>query len=467
MRKWIRRSRATAAGLATVMGIGVLAGCSTGGGETAPDNRIVVWSQENLPPRMAATQKIVDRFEEESGIEVELVGVDEGQLPQLIMSAAAAGKLPDVIGAVPMGQVWQMYSNDLLDTEVAGDIVEGLGPRTFDANALRLTSEGTTRLAVPSDSWLQLLAYRKDRLDAAGLPAPDTYDRLLDAAEALDVRGRDAISVATDPGDVFTQQSFESLALANGCRLVDEGGDVLLDSAACRTSFELYDRLGRTYGAPGTQSVDSTRATYFSGKSSMIVWSSFLLDELAGLRDDALPSCSECADDKGFLAGNTGIVTAMQGPDGAEPAQFGEVTSWAVTKTAEKEASEKFITYMMGEGYEDWFGMAPEGKIPVRAGTAAEPDRFQRAWRASEVGVDTRRPMNEVYPDALLDQLADGVGDMKRWGVTEGQGALVGATNGELPVPKALGAMTSGQISPREAAREADEEVTALQKSLQ
>ncbi len=56
---------------------------------------------------------------------------------------------------------------------------------------------------------------------------------------------------------------------------------------------------------------------------------------------------------------------------------------------------------------------------------------------------------------------------MKRWGITEGQGALVGATNGELPVPKALGAMTSGQISPGEAAREADEEVSALQKSLQ
>lgn len=467
MRKWIRRSRATAAGLVAMASIGLLAGCSPSQGPAAPDNKITVWSQENLPPRMAATNRIIDRFEKETGIEVELVGVDEGQLPQLIMSAAAAGKLPDVIGAVPMGQVWQMYGNGLLDTDVSEQIVRSLGSSTFDANALRLTADEGTQLAVPSDAWLQLLVYRQDQLRQAGLPAPDTYDKLLKAAAALDGKGRDGISVATDPGDVFTQQSFENLALANGCRLVDAGGDVRLDSPECRRAFTTYDRLGRTYGAPGTQSVDSTRATYFAGKSSMIVWSSFLLDELAGLRDDALPSCEECKKDKEFLSRNSGVVTALSGPDGSGPAQFGEITSWAVTRTAETDASRKFIEYMMDKGYEDWFGMAPEGKIPVRAGTADDPQRYQRAWRASEAGVDTRKPMNQVYSDALLDQLADGVSNMKRWGITEGHGALVGATNGELPVPKAIGAMTSGQISPGEAAREADEEVTALQKSLQ
>ncbi len=56
---------------------------------------------------------------------------------------------------------------------------------------------------------------------------------------------------------------------------------------------------------------------------------------------------------------------------------------------------------------------------------------------------------------------------MRRWGITQGEGALVGATNGELPVPKAIGAMTSGQSAPSEAARDADEEVAALKKSLQ
>ncbi|MDQ0989185.1 ABC transporter substrate-binding protein [Streptomyces sp. V3I7] len=461
------RSKATAIGLAVSLGAGLLSGCS-GDAMAKPDNKITVWSQENLPDRMATTRRIVDRFEKDTGIEVKLVGVDEGQLPQLIMSAAAAGDLPDVIGAAPMGQVWQMYTNGLLNTDVTTRITRSLGTGTFDRNALDLLSDGPDRmLGVPSDAWLQLLVYRKDLLDKAGLPVPDTYATMRAAAKGLDTAGRDGISAATDPGDVFTQQSFENVALANDCQLVDDGGKVTLDSPACRTAFKEYDTLARGYGAPGTQTVDSTRATYFSGKSSMIVWSSFLLDELAGLRKDALPSCPECKKDPEFLSRNSGIVTAMKGPDATAPAQFGEITSWTVTRTAETAASRKFITYMMGKGYEDWFGMAPEGKIPVRTGTAAEPRRFVDAWRGSSMGVDSRKPMNQVFSDALLGQLLDGVGKMRRWGIAQGQGALVGATNGELPVPKAVGAMTSGQVSPREAAREAAEEVAALQTSLQ
>ncbi|MFG1807373.1 ABC transporter substrate-binding protein [Streptomyces sp. NPDC049040] len=468
MRMWNRRSAKTAAGgLALALCVGLLAGCASRTGPAKPDNRITVWSQANLPPQMAASRKIVDRFQKETGIKVKLVGVDENQLPQLIMSAAAAGTLPDVIGGVPIGQVWQMYTNGLLDTKVSGEIVRSLDTKTFDANALRLTSDGTRQLAVPADAWLQLLVYRKDLLAKAGLPAPDTYKKLLAAADRLNTPGQDGISVATDPSDVFTQQSFEDIALANNCQLVNDQGKVTLDSPACRTSFEVYDKLGKTYGSPGTQTVDSTRATYFAGKSGMVLWSTFLLDELAGLRDDALPSCPQCKDDKQFLAKNSGVVTAMAGADGAKPAQFGEVASWVVTKTGETAASKRFIGYMMDAGFQDWLGMAPEGQIPVRHGTPAEPDKYLDAWRHSEIGVDTRKPLDEVYPKALLDQLVAGVGNMQRWGFKQGQGALVGATNGQLPVPKAISAMTGGQISPGKAAEESGADVAALQKSLQ
>jgi multiple sugar transport system substrate-binding protein len=466
MRMWTRRPKVISATLATVLGIGLLAGCG-GGGPEKPDKKITVWSLENLPPRMAVTEKIVHRFEEQSGVQVELVGVAENQLPQLIMSAAASGHLPDVIGALPLGQLWQMYGNGLLNTKMAGDIVQGLGRDTFNRNALDLASDGATQLAVPSDAWLQILVYRKDLFRRAGVDVPDTYRGMLKAAGRLDTRGRVGASVATDPGDVFTQQSFESMALANGCQLVDSAGDVRLDSPACRRTFSAYDALADEHGAAGLQTVDTTRAAYFAGRSPMVLWSSFLLDELAGLRKDALPSCPKCTKDREFLSRNSGVVTAVKGPDGEEPAQFGEITSWAATKTAEKKASRSFIEYMMNSGYQHWLGMSPEGKIPVRAGTADAPQEFEKAWRSSDIGVSARKPLNQVYSDRLLDQLLDGVTNMKRWGITQGQGVLVGATNGELPVPKAIGEMTSGQASPQEAARRADEEVTALATSLQ
>ncbi|MEO3753102.1 ABC transporter substrate-binding protein [Streptomyces sp. B6B3] len=451
-------------GLAVLLGGSLLAGCGdqdTGGS----GNELTVWSLENLAPRMAATERTIARFEEASGVEVELVGVAEAQLPQLIMSAAAAGDLPDVIGALPMGQLWQMHGNELLDTEAATRIVRDLDPGTFNANALDLTTDAGRNLAVPSDAWLQLLVYRQDLLDAAGLDVPDTYQALTAAAQALTTDDRYGISLATDPADPFTQQSFESLAVANDCRLVDDAGDVTLDSDACREVFAVYDALAREFGAPGTQTVDSTRATYFAGDSAMIVWSSFILDELAGLRADALPSCPECEGE--FLAERSEIVTALQGPDSAEPAQFGEITSWALTAGSNTGPASDFVEFMLTDGYEDWFGMAPEGKIPVRNGTPEEPERFQTAWRESEFGIDTRKPMNEVFSDDLLTQFLGGVSDMRRWGVTEGHGALVGALNGELPVPRVVSDMTAGGSSPDEAAESAQDAVSEIQISLQ
>ena len=54
-------------------------------------------------------------------------------------------------------------------------------------------------------------------------PPPKTYDDLLKAAQTLNAEDRDdsGITLATAPGDSFTQQTFEDLALANGCQLVD------------------------------------------------------------------------------------------------------------------------------------------------------------------------------------------------------------------------------------------------------
>lgn len=472
MRMWRRRSGATkpaAAAVAASLGAALLAGCSSDAqaGPAEADGKITVWTLENLPARMAAEKKMIARFEKKSGIRVELVGVDEAQLPQLIMSAAASGNLPDVIGSLPLGQAWQMYGNDLLNTKASADIIKELGPGTFNKNALRLTSDGSERLAVPSDSWLQLLVYRKDLFDKAGLPAPDEYSKIERAAKKFDRGPMHGISLATDPADPFTQQSFESIALANDCQLVAED-EVALDSKSCRRTFATYDRLARGHGAPGTQTVDTTRATYFAGRSPMVVWSSFLLDELSGERADTVPNCPECKKDKAFLAENSGITTALKGPDGGKPVQFGQVTSWATTRTAETEASRKFVKYMLSDGYEDWFGMAPEGKIPVREGTADDPDKYTKAWRSSRLGVEAevRRPLNSVYSDELLDELLDGVSAMRRWGFAQGEGTLVGATNGELPVPKAVSAMTSGQTTPGEAARETRDEVDALRQSL-
>ncbi len=199
----------------------------------------------------------------------------------------------------------------------------------------------------------------------------------------------------------------------------------------------------------------------------MAIWSTFLLDELAGLRDDALPSCPECVEDPGFLAANTGVVAALAGPDGADPAQFGEVSSWAITATAAAEPSQQFVEYMLSDGYVDWIAIAPEGKFPVRAGTAENATEYVDAWQDLDVGVDTEAPLSEFYPQEVIDILSSGADAFSRWGITQGQGDLIGASLGELPVPQAIGALTSGGTDAQGAAEQAAEALRTIQSSLQ
>ncbi len=446
--------------------IGIAACSGPSSQEEGGDNKIVVWTGDTIPDRVAKTKAIIAKFTEASGVQVELVGVDEDQFNQLLTSAAAAGELPDVVGSQPLAAVRTLSTNELLNTEATKAVVDALGAETFSAKSLELTRDGETQLSVPSDAWSQLLYYRKDWFDKAGIKAPETYADIMAAAKALDTGKIAGFVGATTPGDAFTQQTFEQIALGNGCQMVDDQGTVTIDSPQCVAAFQFYGDLIKSYSVAGTQDVDTVRASYFAGQSAMAIWSTFLLDELAGLRNDAKPSCAECKKDPKFLAANTSVVAAIAGPDG-EPAQFGEVSSWAITATAKTEPSQKFVEYMLGDGYLDWIAIAPEGKYPVRAGTKENPKQFVDAWKTLAAGVDKKAPLGDFYPQEVIDILTSGADKFSRWGITQGQGDLVGASLGELPIPKAIGALTAGTIDAAGAAKQAAAELNTIKKSLE
>ncbi|MHC2998654.1 bicyclomycin resistance protein [Microbacterium sp. HJ5] len=442
-----------------------LTGCTSSGGDSG-DDTLTFWVQEDLPDRVAATEAIVDAFSGESGVEVEVVSVAEDQFAQLITSAAAAGDLPDVIGGISLPQVRTLSANELLDTDAVGAVIENLDASTFSEKALELTADGDTQLAVPSESWLQMLYYRTDLFEAAGLDAPDSYDKILEAAAALDSADMAGFVGATAPGDAFTEQTFEQVALGNDCQLVDSDGEVQIGSDACVESFDFYGDLISNYSVPGAQDVDTTRATYFAGDAAMFIWSSFVLDEMAGLREDAKPNCPECTDNPAFLAENTGVVTSIAGPDADGPAQFGEITSWTITDGANTEDAQALIEYFMSDGYEDWIAIAPEGKVPVRFGTTDEPTLYSDLWATLPAGVDTKAPLSDFYAPEVLEAVAAGPENIARWGIPQGQGDLLGALQGELPVATAVSEVTQG-TDPAAAAETAAEAVRSVAESLQ
>jgi multiple sugar transport system substrate-binding protein len=191
------RARGRVATVVASVAVLVLSACGGGGGDGGGGGpqQITVWTGDTLPDRVAATEAITERFTQQTGIAVELVGVDEDQFNQLLTSAAAAGELPDVVGSQPLAAVRTLAANDLVDVEATAAVIEALGADSFDQRALELTREGEEQLAVPSDAWSQLLYYRRDLFQAAGLAPPTTYDEIR-AARRPSTRAASPVSSA-------------------------------------------------------------------------------------------------------------------------------------------------------------------------------------------------------------------------------------------------------------------------------
>jgi multiple sugar transport system substrate-binding protein len=445
-----------AAGLAVV-------GCggSEGGSE---DGTITVWSLENQPDRLASTVRTANRWAAQSGVKVKVKGIDEDQLQSLITSSAAAGTLPDVIAGLPLSYSQTLAAQKISDPDLANEVVTNLGPATFSKRALQLVTVDGKAVAVPSDGWGQIIFYRKDLFGKAGLAPPTTYEALQTAATRLQSNDMAGIALPTTSGDTFTQESFESFALANDCQLVDGAGKVSIDSPQCLRALTFYTDLAKKYSVPGAQDVSTTRATYFAGKAAMVVWSSFLLDELAGLRKDEPPACPQCKSDPEFLAHNTGVVTMFKGPDAAQPAQYGDVVSWAIMRGA-NDATTDFVQFMMSGGYESWLGLAPEGKIPVRLGTAQQPHKYVDDWSTLKSGVDHKALLDTIYPSDVISAVRAAPERFDRWGYRQGQGRLVGAELGVLPLPKVISEVTGGQTTPKDGLAQAQGTLEELQAS--
>jgi multiple sugar transport system substrate-binding protein len=431
-----------------------------------PGTTITFWSTETQPARAAITQGIIDNFREKTGINVELVLTDEDSLPNLMTAAVAAGTLPDVVfHPIDFTLGWQQQG--ILDPNAAAGVVESLGAETFAQGSLDLVAVGGEYAAVPSDGWGQLIVYRADWFTENGLEPPTSYANILAAAEALNDPGNNiyGITAATDGGAVFTQQTFEHVALANGCQLVDDSGTVTLDSPSCAEAVAFFDDLMSNYSPPGVQDVVTTRATYFAGQAGMIIWSPFILDEMAGLRDNAFPSCTECADNPAFLAEVSGIVPAFSGPSGAD-AQYGQISYMGITTSADVAASQQFLDFWFNEGYLDWLSTSVEGKFPMRQGTPENPTAFIDGWKELETGVDRKATLGSIYSDEVIDTLIQGAGSFDRWGFPQGQGPLVTAVYEALPVPRLLRDVLDGVLTPEDAVAEMQLDVEDLQAGL-
>lgn len=380
------------------------------------------WTTEEQPERLAKQQELAAAFAAETGNTVEVIPVSETELGTRATAAFAASDLPDVIYH-PLQYALPWAEAGILDTEAATEVVDALGRATFAPGPLSMAAYDGDIASVPVDGWTQMLVYRADLFAEKGLAAPNTYANVLAAIEALhnppEMYG---FVAATKVDENFMSQVLEHVFLANGVSPVGADGFKPLDLAATTEVLDFYKAISKA-SPPGELFWKQSRELYFAGDAAMIIWSPFILDELAGLRDSAAPTINDDPTTR-ELAAATGIVTNFSGPSNPDGAAWGDVRYFGITTDADTEIAQAFVEYSMNDGYMQTLSIAAEGKFPVRTGTADEPGKFSDAWSEIPVGVDRKAPMKDLYSAEMLDEIVGGLKVAQRWGVEEGQLSL-------------------------------------------
>ncbi|MEZ4516958.1 MAG: extracellular solute-binding protein [Chloroflexota bacterium] len=431
-------------------------------GDDLPDlagSDLAVWVNEVSPEHEQMMQSLVGEFTRRTGANVSVQSVSPSLLPELVNTAVLSGTLPDIV-VHPLEYTAGWAERGILDASAAGEVVADVGASQFDPAALELVETGASvPAAVPLHGYYQLLLYRADWLADRNLSAPDDFASMMVAAEGTFDQEQlvSGIIVPTESNLVTTHQAFEQMALANGCDLINESGEVRLLDDSCDEALKHYYSVINQFSPPGVQTDTSARNAFLNGQTAIIMTSPSILPALAGLDPALSPGCAECTGSGGtdYLAQNTGILTQLSGANAsATPVGFGNLTNLGITSVADREAAIAFAEYWLQEGYEQWLSVDPERKVPMLLGTADSPRQYIDAWGTQPLpGADVS--LSDIYGADVVAQLRDGIASAPRWGIWQGYGALVTKLYEDLTVSIVLQEMLSGYFNTDTTLREA------------
>ena len=204
---------------------------------------LTFWTTEVQPARMEKQKAMADAFEAKTGIYVEVIPVEEKDLGKRATAAAAAGNLPDVIYHT-LQYVLPWAEAGILDVKANNDVVKSLGVDTFAPGALNMAKKGGKISAVPVDGWTQMVVYRKDLFEKAGLQPPTSYESITKAVGKLSGDGMFGFVAATKTDENFMSQVLEHVLLANGVNFVKKGG-TKKQGKELKNALEFYKVLAK------------------------------------------------------------------------------------------------------------------------------------------------------------------------------------------------------------------------------
>ncbi|WP_329621353.1 sugar ABC transporter substrate-binding protein [Streptomyces sp. NBC_01255] len=228
------RTLTAAIALATAFGI-TACGSSSGGGVAADEKQtLTVWAMGAEGEKLGDVAKEYQKTHPNVTVQVTPVGWDVAH--QKLVSAAAAGTLPDVaqMGGSYMGEFAELGVLEPVDTQTFRKA--DFFPAGWEQGEIDGTAYG-----VPWYVDTRVLYYRTDLAKQAGVTkAPATWTDLQAAATGYQKKAGTKWGLYVQGNGLDTVQSFYPFLYSAGGEIVDKDGKAVLDSPASVRALKEY-----------------------------------------------------------------------------------------------------------------------------------------------------------------------------------------------------------------------------------
>lgn len=299
---------------------------AAGGKEAAAKQQEIRVLLANHPYGELLKTKIPE-FEAKTGIKVNFESLQESQLTQKLTTEFATGSSTvDVFMTRPLQESLLFIKNGWYAPLNQYDFSD------YPDNAVDIGRKGNTIYIVPLVTEWQVLYYRKDLFDKAGIKVPTNLTELEAAAKALNKDGIAGFGSRGKGAAAVTQLS--SYVYNFGGRYL-ENNVAVFDSPEAIEAFRFYGRLLGNYGPQGVVSMswENLMPVFQAGKLAMWTDASVFYGQIVDPTKTSIP------------AENVAIAKFPAGPKGDSPFF---VVSWGMamsSKSKNSDAAMKFLNW--------------------------------------------------------------------------------------------------------------------------
>ena len=411
--------RVAAIAAAAFLATGALTSCSAGAGDGAGDG-----AEGSKTLRVTLANHVwtdiikskLSEFEKETGLTVELSQYGEDQLSdQYNVKLNAGTNEIDVMMYRPL-QEGKLFAKNGYLADLSNDVTANndWDWADFQSGPVGATTYNDQVVGVPIITEQEVLYYRKDLLEKAGLEVPKTMDELEAAAKAIKEQNPGIAGFVSRTGRSAAVTQFSSFLYSFGGDFIDENGESGIASADAKKAYAFYGGLLRNYG-PENVSTDMSwpeaMAIFTQGQAG-------LYTEADSLYKNATdPATSKVSDTVGFAPM----------PSGSDGSKAYNVPSWALgvnEASGNQTNAWKFIEWATSKTMTLDVQKAgvPGARTSVWAdpeGTATYPEDLAAAIAVStENGVGHDRPLvisvaeaREIVGDPIVVAITGGDSD--------------------------------------------------------